>query len=223
MILEAQNLSKTYPEGANRLEVLTDASLCVREGETVAVTGQSGCGKSTLLHLLGLLDRPDRGSVLFRDAAPPRDDRTLSRFRNRHLGFVFQFHYLLEDFTALENVMVPALVAGDSNAAARKSAGDLLAALGLESRARHYPEQLSGGEQQRVALARALVNRPDLVLADEPTGNLDPHHADEVVELLLRLNREFGQTFLIVTHNPAIADRMQRHLVLSDGRLETLR
>jgi lipoprotein-releasing system ATP-binding protein len=223
MILEAVHLKKGYAETGSRLEVLTDVELTVEKGETVAVTGQSGCGKSTLLHLLGLLDRPDAGEIRFQAAPILRDDRDLSRFRNRYLGFVFQFHYLLDDFTAEENIMIPALVAGETRGTARERARELLSELNLTDRARHFPAQLSGGEQQRVALGRALVNRPELVLADEPTGNLDPQHAAEVVELLLRLNRDYGHTFLLVTHNPDLADRMSRHLQLSDGRLHTLR
>jgi lipoprotein-releasing system ATP-binding protein len=221
MIIEAEGLFKGYLEGTSRLEVLTGIDLSIEEGSTVAITGQSGCGKSTLLHMLGLLDRPDKGSVRFRGETPPTDDRALSRFRNRHLGFVFQFHYLLEDFTALENVMVPALVGGATRSFAQKEAIDLLTRLGMAARAGHYPNQMSGGEQQRVALARALINRPELVLTDEPTGNLDPLHAAEVVDLLLDLSR--GHTLLIVTHNPEIADRMQKHYELLGGVLREVR
>lgn len=223
MILEASHVRKSYAESGSRLEVLTDVSLTIERGETLAITGQSGCGKSTLLHLLGLLDRPDSGDIVFEGYPQLHDDRELSRYRNRHLGFVFQFHYLLEDFTAEENIMIPALIAGQSRHEAQQLARELLRQLNLSDRAHHFPAQLSGGEQQRVAMGRALINRPDLVLADEPTGNLDPQHAAEVVELLLRLNRELGQTFLIVTHNPGLAEQMQRHLVLEEGRLQSLR
>jgi lipoprotein-releasing system ATP-binding protein len=219
-ILEAEGLVKRYPTADGALEVLSGLDLAVRAGEMVAVVGESGTGKSTLLHLLGALDRPTAGTVRYRgeDVFAQRDE-ALAAFRNRAVGFVFQFHHLLPEFTALENVAMPALIAGQRLAEARPRAAALLALLGLAARAEHRPSQLSGGEQQRVAVARALMNRPGLVLADEPTGNLDTRTAEILHDELRRLASTQEQAFVVVTHNPALAARADRILELRDGRL----
>ena len=220
-LLEVRDVEKSYPTGTGgRLEVLRGASMTVREGEIVAIVGESGTGKSTLLHLLGALDRPDAGTVRYREQdifAQP--DEALARFRNREVGFVFQFHHLLPEFTALENVAMPALIQGVRLDAAAPQARALLATLGLADRADHRPAQLSGGEQQRVAVARALMNRPGLVLADEPTGNLDTRTAEALHHEILRLRDAYGQAFVLVTHNPALAALADRVLTLEGGRL----
>ena len=220
VLLEAEGLTKRYETAAGTLEVLRDAAIIVREGEIVAIVGESGTGKSTLLHLLGALDRPTSGTVRYdgRDIFA-KDDEALAAFRNRSVGFVFQFHHLLPEFTALENVAMPALIGGRSLARARPRAEELLESLGLAARADHRPAQLSGGEQQRVAVARALMNEPALVLADEPTGNLDTRTAEHLHDEVVRLSQDLGQTFVIVTHNPALAARADRVLHLREGRL----
>ncbi len=219
-MLEAVGLSKSYPTAAGRLDVLRDVSLAIEPGEIVAVVGESGTGKSTLLHLLGALDRPTTGTVRYggQDIFT-KDDEALANFRNRSVGFVFQFHHLLPEFSALENVAMPALIQGQSLGKAAPRALSLLASLGLADRAEHRPAQLSGGEQQRVAVARALMNEPELVLADEPTGNLDTRTAELLHDEVVRLARTGTQAFVIVTHNPALAERADRVLHLREGRL----
>ncbi|GIW39582.1 MAG: lipoprotein-releasing system ATP-binding protein LolD [Candidatus Binatia bacterium] len=216
-LLEAIGLEKRYGES---VEVLRGLDLRVREGEKLAVVGASGVGKSTLLHILGGLDRPTRGRVLFRG----RDvfsgsERELAAFRNSQIGFVFQFHHLLADFTALENVMMPALIGRRPWGEARKRALDVLRRVGLEARLGHKPGELSGGEQQRVAVARAVVLSPPLVLADEPTGNLDPATGEHIAELLVEWNVRYGVTLVVVTHNERLARKMDRVLRLESGRL----
>ena len=221
VLLTAENLRKAYKTEAGDLEVLRGVSMAVREGEMVAVVGESGTGKSTLLHLLGALDRPTAGIVRYRDGErdvfAQSDDR-LAQFRNEEVGFVFQFHHLLPEFSALENVAMPAMIGGkalrgDTEARAR----GLLEQFGLGDRLQHRPAQLSGGEQQRVAIARALMNRPGLVLADEPTGNLDGPTADRLHQEIRRLADE-GQAFVVVTHNPALAALADRTLHLEHGQ-----
>ncbi len=222
LLLEVENLKKSYPTGAGaRLEVLRGVSFAVRRGEVVAIVGESGTGKSTLLHLLGALDRPDSGTVHF-DGHDIflKDDDALAAFRNRSVGFIFQFHHLLPEFTALENVAMPGLIQGLDLEAARPRAVELLRQLGLEARADHRPSALSGGEQQRVAVARALMNRPGLVLADEPTGNLDTKTAEALHNEILRLSRATGQTFVMATHNPALAAIADRVLRIENGLLK---
>ncbi|MGE0772961.1 MAG: ABC transporter ATP-binding protein [Cyclobacteriaceae bacterium] len=215
-MLEAKNIHKSY--GA--LKVLKGVDINVGKGEVVAIVGASGAGKSTLLHILGTLDTPDQGTVtidgknLFSNST-----KELARFRNVHLGFVFQFHNLLPEFSALENVMMPGLIAGKSEKEVRKKAGELLSLLGLSSRADHKPSELSGGEQQRTAVARALVNSPSLVFADEPSGNLDSKNAGELHELFFKLKQELGHTFVIVTHNASFADMADRKLQMKDGAI----
>ncbi|MBY0277333.1 ABC transporter ATP-binding protein [Candidatus Binatia bacterium] len=219
--VEARGLVKEYTDGPRKVCVLTGIDLTVGAGETVAIIGESGVGKSTLLHLLGGLDRPSSGTVRVggTDLGALRD-RELARFRNDSIGFVFQFHHLLPDFTALENVMMPCLIAGDSPAVARGHALELLERVGLAARVEHRPGELSGGEQQRVAVARAVVRRPALVLADEPTGNLDPDTGSEVERLLVELNHEAGITCVVVTHSPRLAAAMDRTMRLTHGHLE---
>jgi lipoprotein-releasing system ATP-binding protein len=203
------------------VRVLSNIDLDIGQGETVAIVGESGVGKSTLLHLLGGLDRPTTGSVRVAgtDLGPLRD-RDLARFRSESIGFVFQFHHLLPDFTALENVMMPCLIAGETPAVAKERATALLERVGLGERLVHRPGELSGGEQQRVAVARAVVRRPALVLADEPTGNLDPDTGAGVERLLIELNREAGITCVVVTHSPRLAGAMDRTMRLTHGHLE---
>jgi lipoprotein-releasing system ATP-binding protein len=193
----------------------------VEPGERIAIVGESGVGKSTLLHLLGALDRPTAGRVLFDgEDVFTRRETDLAAFRNREIGFVFQFHHLMPDFTALENVMLPGLIARESRAAARARAESLLTRVGLQDRLTHRPGELSGGEQQRVAVARALARRPRLLLADEPTGNLDPQTASGVQDLLLELNQEHGAALIVATHSVHLAHAMSRTLRLTGGRLE---
>ncbi len=221
LLLEVKDLKKSYPTGTGgRLEVLRGLSFTVQRGEVVAVVGESGTGKSTLLHLLGALDRPDKGTVRYEGHDIfEKDDDELAAFRNRSVGFVFQFHHLLPEFTALENVAMPALIRGVDLEAARPRAEALLQQLGLEERATHRPSELSGGEQQRVAVARALMNEPGLVLADEPTGNLDIKTAEALHKEILRLSHSIEQTFVIVTHNPALAEIADRVLHIENGLL----
>jgi lipoprotein-releasing system ATP-binding protein len=219
--IEARGVVKEFVDGPRTVRVLTGIDLEVAPGETVAIVGESGVGKSTLLHVLGGLERPTGGTVRVADFdLATRSDREVARFRNEKVGFVFQFHHLLPDFTALENVMMPCLISGAPTAEASERARHFLERVGLGGRLTHRPGELSGGEQQRVAVARAVVRRPSVVLADEPTGNLDPHTGDEVEQLLLELNREAGITCVVVTHNDRLAAAMDRTLRLADGRLE---
>ncbi|HSM51688.1 MAG TPA: ABC transporter ATP-binding protein [Thermoanaerobaculia bacterium] len=219
----ARALRKSYRDGERSVEVLCGVDLAVAPGELVAIEGPSGSGKSTLLHLLGGLDRPDGGELAVGGRSLVGLDPTeLARFRSRTVGFVFQFYQLLADFTAAENVLMPARIARHPLAAWRRRAGELLAAVGLAERATHFPGQLSGGEQQRVALCRALLLEPPLLLADEPTGNLDPASGEQVFALLLDLVRAQGTTCLLVTHNPEMARRCVRVLALQNGVLNEL-
>ncbi len=213
-----RNLSKIYEHSGIQLKVLTDVNLELNAGEMVAVVGASGVGKSTLLQILGTLDLPTSGTLTFNDEELTRMSSTrLAEFRNRAIGFVFQFHHLLPEFSALENVMMPALIQGVNVNKARASAKDILGRVQLGHRLTHRPSELSGGEQQRVALARALVLEPALLLADEPTGNLDRATGESIHQLFVELNRERGSTLLIVTHNPELADLMPRKLRMVDG------
>ncbi|MEO8504313.1 MAG: ABC transporter ATP-binding protein [Acidobacteriota bacterium] len=219
--VRAEGVFKTYQDGARRVEVLRGVSLEVGAGEIVAVIGPSGSGKSTLLHLLGALDRVDAGRILIGDQdVAALSGAAVARLRNRALGFVFQFHQLLPDFTALENVTLPARIAGQPGREARARAAELLSEVGLADRLDHFPSELSGGESQRVALCRALLLEPPLLLADEPTGNLDPESGETVMELLLSLQRRRGITAVLVTHNPSIAQRCGRILELEGGVLK---
>ncbi|MDZ7372483.1 MAG: ABC transporter ATP-binding protein [candidate division KSB1 bacterium] len=220
-ILSARGIHKYYPTGRDqRLHVLKGIDLAVRRGEIVSIVGPSGVGKSTLLHILGALDRPTSGTVYLDGVNVFRmDDHRLAAFRNRTAGFVFQFHHLLPEFTALENVMMPALIAGVEAKEARRRAEALLVEVGLADRMHHRPNELSGGEQQRVAVARALTNRPRILLADEPSGNLDAQSSRALHELLWRLVAEHGLTLVIVTHNMELAKSADRLLEMYDGRI----
>lgn len=222
-ILFTRSLFKSYPTAGGALEVLQDIDLTIYAGEIVAIVGPSGVGKSTLLHILGALDRPTSGEVEIDGAAVSAlDDRALAQFRNRMVGFVFQFHHLLPEFTALENVMMPALIAGRSGRTVANRARQLLADVGLTGRVSHRPGELSGGEQQRVAVARALMNEPRLVLADEPSGNLDRHSSESLHQLLWNLSRRDARAFIIVTHNLDLAQKADRVIELFDGRIKKI-
>ena len=215
-LLRAAHISKNY----GNLEVLKDVSLELNRGEIVCIVGSSGAGKSTLLHIVGTLDLPDSGSIeLLETPLQLLRGRKLAAFRNRNMGFVFQFHHLLPEFSALENICIPAWNAGIPKKEAAERASILLEKLGLSGRGQHRPTELSGGEQQRVAVARALINQPALVLADEPTGNLDSKHARELHELFLQLRDDLGNSFLIVTHNKELAALSDRILEMKDGKI----
>jgi lipoprotein-releasing system ATP-binding protein len=217
--IQAQGIGKTFFTNGNRVEVLTELGLDIFEGETLAVAGASGVGKSTFLHILGTLERPTAGHLLWDGSDVfSLNDKCLATFRNRKVGIVFQFHHLLPEFNAIENVMMPALIARVPKNDARERAEAILAQVGLKDRLRHRVSTLSGGEQQRVAVARALVMEPDVLLADEPTGNLDPRAGARVHELILELNRERGLTSVIVTHNLEMARTMDRQITLIEGK-----
>ncbi len=214
MYISINGLHKSYGE----LHVLKGIDLEVTKGEVVSIVGASGAGKSTLLHMLGTLDKPDQGKIIINgQEVQELSGKKLSAFRNKHIGFIFQFHQLLPEFTALENVCIPALIAGLSNKEAEVRAKELLAKMNLMDRIDHKPSALSGGEQQRVAIARALMNNPDLILADEPSGNLDSANAKDLHQLFFKLREELQQTFVIVTHNPELAAMADRKLTMKDG------
>lgn len=215
-MIQARGITKTYGD----LQVLKGVDLDVQAREVISIVGASGAGKSTLLHILGTLDLPDEGSLSFNQQPIHSWSRKqLASFRNKHIGFIFQFHNLLPEFSAIENVSIPGFIGGQSSTEARDRAKELLSFLGLEERMHHKPNQLSGGEQQRVAVARALMNQPDVVLADEPSGNLDSKNARELHELFFKLRDSYGQSFVIVTHNEELAGMADRTLVMKDGRL----
>jgi lipoprotein-releasing system ATP-binding protein len=220
--LEAVGLVKKFRMGDQILPVLQGIDLSVQKGEMVGIVGASGVGKSTLLHILGTLDRPTSGRVFFDGSDPfEKTERELARFRNRKIGFVFQFHQLLPEFTALENVQLPGLIQGRDPASVRGRALELLDRVELSHRLHHRPGELSGGEQQRVAIARALLNEPDVVLADEPTGNLDTRTGGEVFDLFRSITRQVGHTVVLVTHNPMLMERVDRVVRLKDGKVVT--
>ncbi len=213
-MLKAQSIHKSY----GQLQILKGVDLEVEKGEIVTIVGASGAGKSSLLNILGTLDRPDSGRLYINNQELNQlNNKNLSAFRNLKIGFIFQFHHLLSEFDALENVCIPAFIAGTSRSEAEKRATEILELLGLGDRLRHKPNELSGGEQQRVAVARALINRPALIFADEPSGNLDSTNARELHELFIRLRNEFNQTFVIVTHNEHLAELSDRQLLMKDG------
>jgi len=222
-LITARNLGKSFTNGGVSIEILRDLNFDLSAGETVAIVGASGIGKSTLLHILGTLDRPDSGQLLFKgEDVFSYDDVTLARFRNKSVGFVFQFHHLLPEFNALENTMMPSLIGGASKRDATRTAEDLLVKVGLKDRLLYRVGKLSGGEQQRVALARALVLRPTVLLADEPTGNLDESNSEHIHSLLIELNQEFSMTLVVVTHNSQLASLMSRRVTIADGKLTGL-
>lgn len=219
-LLEGRDLHKSYEKGSARVEVLRGVDLKLEKGDQVALVGASGAGKSTLLHLLGGLDVPTQGQVFFEgENLFQKTEKALARFRNSTLGFVFQFHHLLPLFTALENVMMPCLIAGHAPSVAKERAMDLLREVGLQERAKHRPSELSGGEQQRVAIARALILNPPLLMADEPTGNLDTETSKKVFEQLISLNEGRKTTLLVVTHNEELASRIKRRIRIRDGKI----
>ena len=220
-LLEASNICKSYRDGNNLTAVLHNVGLTLGRSEMVAIVGSSGSGKSTLLHILGTLDSADSGTLQLagQDVAALNSTQK-ARLRNEKLGFIYQFHHLLMDFTALENVAMPLLIRGLSASAANERATAMLEKVGLSHRLTHRPAELSGGERQRVAIARALVGEPALVLADEPTGNLDQHTAEAIYALLRSLNRDLGTSFIVVTHDQALAAKLDRYLVMRDGHLE---
>lgn len=216
MSIFIENIHKAY----NGLKVLKGISLEISTNELVAIIGPSGAGKSTLLHIIGTIDKPDTGKVLLNSTdALALSSKKLAAFRNKHIGFVFQFHHLLPEFTAAENVMIPAMISGESESGALKRSRNLLNQLGLEQRMNHKPSQLSGGEQQRVAVARALINNPDFILADEPSGNLDSGNAEDLHKLFLKLRNDFKKTIVIVTHNNQLAEMADRTITIRDGML----
>ncbi|MGM3176177.1 lipoprotein-releasing ABC transporter ATP-binding protein LolD [Dickeya lacustris] len=220
-LLACRQLCKRYQEGNLSTDVLREVSFEIQHGEMMAIVGSSGSGKSTLLHLLGGLDSPTSGEVIFKEQAlGSLSAAAKAALRNRELGFIYQFHHLLPDFSALENVAMPLLIGGTAPAVAKEQAQAMLAAVGLAQRSQHRSSELSGGERQRVAIARALVNKPSLVLADEPTGNLDQRTADAIFELLGELNDRQGTAFLVVTHDLALARRLGRQLEMRDGQLQ---
>ncbi|NKE71594.1 MAG: ABC transporter ATP-binding protein [Candidatus Manganitrophus sp.] len=220
-MIEVIDLYKSFPIAGKELVILKGVTIGIQKGELLAIVGASGVGKSTLLHLLGALDRPTSGKVFFEGIDLfSRSDRELAEFRNRKIGYVFQFHHLLPEFTALENVMMPGLIQRMERQKIETAAREMLEAVGLGHRLTHRPGQLSGGEQQRVAIARALVLQPQLILADEPTGNLDTHTSDEVFSLLKKLNRERGTTFVLVTHNEKLSLQADRLIKMVDGKIE---
>ena len=219
-LLSVRDLHKSFTEGGSEIQVLRGINLELAEGERLAIVGASGVGKSTLLHILGTLDRPTSGKILFEgEELPLTDEAQLCQFRNRQIGFIFQFHYLLADFTALENVMFPALIQGLDGAQAKAEAERLLELVGLKERMSHRPGKLSGGEQQRVAVARAVILKPKLVLADEPTGSLDQRIGAEVQDLLFRLNEEHKIALVIATHNREFADKIGRRAEMRAGEI----
>jgi lipoprotein-releasing system ATP-binding protein len=216
IMIKASNIKKSY----GSLDVLKGVNIEIRKGEVISIVGASGAGKTTLLHILGTLDRANHGTLEINGTPIPElNDKKLAEFRNKNIGFVFQFHHLLPEFTALENVCIPAFIAGLNKKEAEIKAKDLLRFLGLENRMDHKPNELSGGEQQRVAVARALINTPSVVLADEPSGNLDSTTAKELHQLFFSLREKFNQTFVIVTHNEELANMADRKLVMRDGNM----
>ncbi|MBP3408897.1 MAG: ABC transporter ATP-binding protein [Bacteroidaceae bacterium] len=216
-MIQIENLTKSF----GNLQVLKGVSLSIKKGEVISIVGPSGAGKTTLLQLIGTLDKPSGGSIRFNgEELGKMSESRLATFRNRHIGFVFQFHQLLPEFTALENIIIPALIAGRKRKEAEAEAMELLRIMGIEQRAQHKPSEMSGGENQRVAVARALINRPDVILADEPSGSLDSHNKEELHKLFFDLRDKLGQTFIIVTHDESLAAFTDRTIRMVDGIIE---
>lgn len=219
VLIRAKGLRKRYSQGTSELEILKGVDMTVSAGESICIVGSSGAGKSTLLHILGTLDRPSEGELYFGGTnILDLSEEEVAKLRNREMGFVFQFHHLLGEFTALENVMIPSRIAGDSKAAAKVKALELLEMLGLSDRANHFPNELSGGELQRVAIARALVRRPKILFADEPTGNLDSQNSQMIQNLFFNLKERYGLALVVVTHDLNFAHKFSRMIKISDGR-----
>ncbi len=222
-LLKAMGISKSFSNSKSPIRVLNELDIVINRSDTLAVVGASGIGKSTLLHILGTLDRPDNGKLLIQgEDVLKYDDMRLARFRNQTMGFVFQFHHLLPEFTAIENAMMPAMIRGVDKSGAVRAAEAILVRVGLADRMHQKATALSGGEQQRVALARALTLKPSILLADEPTGNLDKNNSEQIHQLLLELNQEMDMAMIVVTHNMALADLMERQATLVNGKLEYL-
>jgi lipoprotein-releasing system ATP-binding protein len=222
-ILSAENICKRYVSEGENLEVLKGASIALDAGDMAVLLGDSGTGKSTFLHILGTLDKPNDGRVMYKGVdVTTFDTHKLAEFRNRKVGFVYQFHHLLPEFTALENVMMPGLIEGLDRQPASDRAERLLDSVGLKERVKHHPSQLSGGEAQRVAIARALFNKPEVIYADEPTGNLDVKTGDRLMDLFEKLNEDLGQTFLVATHNQRLSERTARRFLIRNGVIENL-
>jgi lipoprotein-releasing system ATP-binding protein len=220
-IITASHIKKSYVEGNNTLQVLADVNLSIDASDLISITGQSGCGKSTLLHVLGLLDDADSGELLYKNTPLTAHHKKSTQFRSLHIGFIFQFHYLLEDLTAEENIALPLLIQGVPYQKSLSQAKEWLRWLDLSDRGHHYPNALSGGEQQRIAIGRAMIHKPDIVFADEPTGNLDPIHSAEVLAMMLEMQKLHGQAFIIVTHNEEIAGKAGKTYRLENGVLNT--
>lgn len=219
ILIEAKGITKSYSQGASQLDVLKGINLTIEEGDAICIRGASGAGKSTLLHIIGTLDRPNSGVLKYRgESLLDKDDDGLAEFRNKKMGFVFQFHHLMQEFTALENVMMPCRIAGVSQRESKERAAELLSEVGLEARLEHYPSELSGGEQQRVAVARALVQRPEILFADEPTGNLDTLNSLKIQELFFELKARKQLTLVVVSHDMDFARRFPRVLSIKDGQ-----
>lgn len=217
-MIELKSINKSF----GNLQVLKDISLNINKGEIVSIVGPSGAGKTTLLQIMGTLDKPDSGSVKYNGTdITLLKEKELSIFRNQHIGFVFQFHQLLPEFTAEENIMIPALISGCNAANARKRASELMELLDISDRASHKPSEMSGGEKQRIAVARALINTPDVILADEPSGSLDSKNRDELYKLFFKLREELNQTFVIITHDESLSDMTDRSIRLVDGMITT--
>ncbi len=217
-LMSAKQITKVFHQGDKNLRVLKGVDLNVHRGEALCILGSSGAGKSTFLHILGTLDSPTSGHVFFNgENLFLKNEKELANFRNKHLGFIFQFHHLLSEFNALENIMMPARIAGDSKSACKQRAEDLLGLMGLSDRATHFPSELSGGEKQRIAIARALMQKPDILLADEPTGNLDSDNGERIKNLFLKLQRELNLTIIVVTHDQNFAQSFPRVLKMKDG------
>jgi len=222
MMITLNNLSKSFIKDGNRIDVLKDLNLNIAQGQSLAILGVSGAGKSTLIHIIGTLDHPSAGTVFFNDVNVfSWNEKSLAEFRNKKIGFVFQFHNLLPEFSCLENTMMPAMIQGHPHREARERAEFILDEVGLGNRLTHKPGELSGGEQQRVAVARALINEPEIILADEPTGNLDSETGKKIEDLLLRFNGNQNITLVVVTHNKSLADRMSISIGLKDGKIES--
>jgi lipoprotein-releasing system ATP-binding protein len=220
MILKLENISKYYTDKSYHITVLEGLELEIEQGEMIAITGTSGSGKSTLLHIMGLLDTCSNGKIYYHGNQKAISDKNVEKFRNTHIGFVFQFHYLLADFSAVENVALPALIAGMNWNEAKLRATEILSEMDMSHRLTHFPSQLSGGEQQRVAIGRAMINNPDIIIADEPTGNLDHFHSDEIIKIFKKLNTEKQQTIILATHDTMIANSLDKHYSLANHKLK---
>lgn len=221
-IIRCENITKKYTDGKIDVAVLKGISINIKRGETVAVTGPSGAGKSTLLHILGLMDKPSSGVIFVDGLNDNITEKRLSNFRNGSIGFAFQFYNLLPEFTALENIMMPAIISANNKQEAKKKAHKLISEVGLTLRAAHLPSELSGGEQQRIAIARALVNSPQIFIADEPTGNLDKATGEKVIELIMQLHSDYNFTLILATHNEEVANKCSRKIKLVDGWIEAV-